>query len=324
MKKILVFSNGEKIGDGIIKLPLIYEINKRLPDYKIIWVTNLGTTVYKNQLKNISSQYIYQIIEKANLKPFFWQKISTEYDFNNTYFEYIFDTQKSIYRTIALKRIDCKHFISASANGFFSTKKINIHKKNRNYYLDDLLNLLNLNKFKKRDLNFKIPIPIFLEEKLNNIFFENKKYIGLAPGAGEKNKIWPIEKFIELGKYYLQKKFNIVLYLGPNEINIKQKLVKIFPEAIIPEDLIKGSSNIEIVMGSTKFLSCAIANDSGVSHMLSTNHCFLVKLFGPKNSKKFTPKSKFLKTISSKEYNSEDVSTIPLDRVILEINNLLK
>ena len=82
-------------------------------------------------------------------------------------------------------------------------------------------------------------------------------------------------------------------------------------------------SNIEIVMGSTKFLSCAIANDSGISHMLSTNYCNLLKLFGPKDSNKFTPKRKFLKTISAKEYNSNEVSIIPLDRVIGEVNNLL-
>ena len=42
-------------------------------------------------------------------------------------------------------------------------------------------------------------------------------------------------------------------------------------------------------MASTKFLKFAIANDSGVSHMLSTNECPLVKLFGPKDSDKFTP-----------------------------------
>ena len=34
-KKILVFSNGEKIGDGIIKLQLLHEIKSRLPDYKL-------------------------------------------------------------------------------------------------------------------------------------------------------------------------------------------------------------------------------------------------------------------------------------------------
>ena len=34
-KKILVFSNGEKIGDGIIKLKLLHEIKIRLPEYKL-------------------------------------------------------------------------------------------------------------------------------------------------------------------------------------------------------------------------------------------------------------------------------------------------
>ena len=156
-------------------------------------------------------------------------------------------------------------------------------------------------------------------------FEENlyKKYIGIAPGAGERNKIWPLEKFIEVGKFYEKKGFAIVLYLGPNEINLKEKILNIFPNAIIPEEIIKEYSNIEIVMGSTKFLSCAITNDSGISHMLSTKYCTLIKLFGPKDSNKFTPRNKYLKTISSTEYNSKDLDNIPVDRVILEINKIL-
>ena len=50
-KNILVFSNGEKIGDGLIKLPLLNEIKRRLPEYKIVWMTNGERTVYNNQLK---------------------------------------------------------------------------------------------------------------------------------------------------------------------------------------------------------------------------------------------------------------------------------
>ena len=53
-KKILVFSNGEKIGDGIIKLPLLYEIKKRLPEHKLVWVTNKGSTTYNDKLKFIA------------------------------------------------------------------------------------------------------------------------------------------------------------------------------------------------------------------------------------------------------------------------------
>ena len=134
MKRILVFSNGEKIGDGIIKLPLLYEIKKRLPGTKFYWMTNEGKTVYNNRLKNIASQYIDEIFEEVNLQPFFWKKISNKYEFENMKFNYILDTQKAVMRTIALKRIQSDIFISSSASGIFSNKKIPKKDKNRKYY----------------------------------------------------------------------------------------------------------------------------------------------------------------------------------------------
>ena len=57
-KKILVFSNGEKIGDGIIKLQLLHEIKTRLPDYKLYWLTNKGKTVYSSTLKSVSYTHL--------------------------------------------------------------------------------------------------------------------------------------------------------------------------------------------------------------------------------------------------------------------------
>ena len=84
MKSILVFSNGEKIGDGLIKLPFLYEIKRRLPDTKIYWMTNEGTTVYSDRLKNIASQYIDKIFEQVNLQFFFWKKISKNYPYFRT------------------------------------------------------------------------------------------------------------------------------------------------------------------------------------------------------------------------------------------------
>ena len=324
MKKILVFSNGEKIGDGIIKLPLLHEIKKRLPNYKLIWATNLGSTVYNKELKNIAKPYIHEIIEKVNLRPFFWNKISNKYQFKNQYYDFIFDTQKAVFRTAALKRIKCHHFISATANGLFSTVKVDLKKEKRNYYLDDLFDLLNLIKYDLPDNKFKIPIPFILEKKLKEVFNDETKYIGIAPGAGEKDKIWPLKNFIKVGKFFQEKNFKIVLYLGPSEINLKEQLLNEFPEAILPEEIIKGFSNIEIIISSTKFLSCAIANDSGVSHMLSSRYCPLIKLFGPKDSNKFTPYSDSLKTISAKEYDSKDVAAIPFERVIDEVKNILK
>ena len=310
--KFLVFSNGEKIGDGIIKLQLLHEIKKRFPEHKLIWMTNKGNTVYNNQLKTLARFYIDDVIEKANINPFFWNKISETYNFNNVFYDYIFDTQKAIYRTVALKRIKCKNFLSSAGNGLFSSFQLNFKKNDtRKYYLNDLFDLLNTLKMDTIDDSFRIEIPENLQNRLKEVFNINDKYLGIAPGAGEKNKIWPIEKFIKVGEYFEKKNFKIVFFLGPDEVDIRDRLISKFPKALIPEEIIKSYSNIEIVMGSTKFLTCALSNDSGISHMLSTKHCPLIKLFGPKNSNKFTPEHDNLKSITSTQFNSSYVKVIP-------------
>ena len=319
-KNILVFSNGEKIGDGLIKLPLLNEIKKRLPNNRLIWMTNKETTVYNNKLKNIAGQYIDEVIEQAEIKPFFWQKISDKYDFNKINIEFILDTQKAVVRTLALKRIKCNQFISGTASGIFSTKKIT--NKPRQYLLYDLLDLLSFIKDGDFDNNFKFPVPNDLYQCLENVFKDNKANIGFAPGAGEENKIWSIENFIKVAKYYEKKLYNLVFFLGPQEIKIKNLIKETFPEAIFPEELIKEFSSIEVVMASTKFLSCALSNDSGVSHMLSTNHCPLVKLFGPKDSEKFTPlNNKNIKVIKSRIFGSKNINAIEPNYVIKIIND---
>ena len=324
-KKILVYSHGEKLGDGIIKLPLLHEIKNRLPDFKLIWVTNKEKSAYNYQLKDFAFKYIDKIIEKVELSPFFWKKISNKYNFENEKYDYIFDTQKVVYRTIALKRIKSKNFISGAANGFFSSIKIETqNNEKRKYYLEELMDLLNLIKVKKIDNPFQISIPNTLEEKLTSIFDPNCQYFGIGPGAGEKNRIWPIENFIEIGKYFEKKNFKIVLFLGPNEQKIKKKLISIFPKAIIPEDLVSDFSNIETIITSSKFLNFALVNDSGLGHILSLGFCRLYKLFGHHDSNKFTPSKEKIISINSKEFKSLRIKDIPVAKVLNEIENHIK
>ncbi len=318
MKSILVFSNGEKIGDGIIKLPLLNELKRRFPNHNLFWMTDQGSTVYTSILKKISSNYIHKFYEQVNLNYFFSSKISNKYELEKEYFDIIFDTQKSVFRTLTLKRIKHKTFISGSASGLFSDIKLPKKlKKERKYYLEYLYDLLDLILKKEVDKNFKIPINKNIEISLKKIFLKNINYAGIAPGAGEKNKIWPINNFIEICKYLESKGFVLVFYIGPQEKDYQKILKDNFKNAIFLENekSLSNYSNIEIIMASTKFLKFAISNDSGVSHMLSTNYCPLIKLFGPKDSKKFTPKLKNLISVTSSELNSNKIEDISVQRV---------
>ena len=321
-KNILVFSNGEKIGDGIIKIQLLHEIKRRLPDYKLIWLAN-GTTVYNNKLKLFSDKYIDLTIENANLNPFFWKMITRNQFLIDSRFQYIFDTQKAVIRTIALKRLNHTFFISNSANGLFSTQKLIKKLNKKKYYLDELIDLLDNIKKINVDDNFKISIPSDIKKILYKFFKPKYKYIGIAPGAGEKDKIWPIDNFINIAKYFENKFFKIVWFLGPDEENIKRLIKNNFSDSIYPEELTNKFTSFEIVMATTKYLSCAISNDSGISHILSTKNCPLIKLFGKKDPKKFTPENDQIITISANEFNSDDISYIDKKFVIDKISQLV-
>ena len=79
----------------------------------------------------------------------------------------------------------------------------------------------------------------------------------------------------------------------------------------------------EIVMCSTKHLTCSLSNDTGTGHMLSTNLCPQLKLFCKYDPVKFTPKSRIIKIISSQEFNSKNINSIPVKEVIEKIEDLI-
>ena len=137
MKKILIFSNGEKIGDGLIKLPFIREIYSQFEHSHITWLV-YGTTVYATTLKNISSKYVNEVIDNSKLNLFPWNNISNNYDFSSKSYDIIIDTQKTVYKTLALRRI--KSIFKPSSMNNINTAFL-IKKKEKKF---ELLNIYNL------------------------------------------------------------------------------------------------------------------------------------------------------------------------------------
>lgn len=323
MKKILIYSGQDQIGDAIIKLPFLYYLRKEFPSDKIIWMTQLGT-VYKKELSIFINDYIDEFYDNTNLNLAPWKKISYNYNLENDNFDLIIDTQKSVRRTLALNRISSKCFISSSANFLFSSIKPKLIKKNNQYYLNDLLELLSLYSGNTIKNTFKLEVPDKIKKSLSKFFSIKNKYFGIAPGAGQDNKIWHIENYIKLAKHFQNEGYKIVIFLGPLEKLMKGKFDSELTNVIYPEDLLKEFNSPQVVMASTNFLKCAVSNDSGTSHMLSTNLCPLIKLFGPKNSIKFTPDylNKIM-NIKANQFGDNKINNIPVDYVIAQSEKII-
>ena len=325
MKNILIFSNREQIGDGIIKLPFVHELKVRFPNSKITWVTNSGKTVYNNLIKNIASQYIDEFYETVPLLSFFLRKKNINYNLNQK-FDIIIDTQKAVIRSLALRFLKSDIFISSSANWIFSDVKP--PKKNKiknNYYLNDLFFMLDLISTNNEKNNFILNIPDKLQNEVNKLFDKNLKYFGYSPGSATKERIWKIDNFIKVAKYFNNLNYIPTFFLGPLEKDLKNIILKEIPNAFFPEDSIKSYSGPEVVIAASKNIECSLANDSGTSHMLSIGTKFLIKIIGPSSSK-FTSKKENFHIIDSKEFGTKNVNIIKPEFVInyIEKNILAK
>ena len=326
-KNILVYSGGEAIGDALYKLNFIQNLRHNFPHSNITWLAGQGDTEYSKTLKPIIKKLIDKVIDdtKIGYKPlsefFKASPIKEKYDV-------IIDTQTVVLPTLILKKIKHSVFISATAKWIFSDFKPNnfsIKSLSLNERLNLFIQLLKNGKMKY----FKDDI--ILENKYtilaNQLLPEGNIYIGLSPGAGDKNKIWPLNNFIKIAQMQIIKKRIPVFFLGPAEKDLLKLIKRNVPKAIFPEwtDLAinSGIKGPILVIALAMKLKIAIANDSGTGHMFALSGTNLISLFSKHNASKYAPNAKKLSIIDSKKWGGTDPNLIPITEVEKEIENLM-
>ena len=326
-KSILVYSGGEAIGDALYKLNFIKNLRYNFPNSKITWLAGQGKTEYSHNLKPLVNNLIDEVIDnlKIGVNPFIefikTSPIKKEYDV-------IIDTQTVVLPTLCLKKIKHKIFLSASAKWIFSDLKPN-NLSTKNISLNDRLNifikLINNNEVQYCKEDIKIEDKYI---KLSNTLLpKGKTYIGISPGAGDKAKIWPLNKFVKLAQGQVNKNRIPVFFLGPDEKNLLEIIKKDVPQAIFPEwtdtAIKSGLKGPILVIALAKKVNVAIANDSGTGHMFAVAGTKLISLFSKHNAIKYAPNTKELIILDSKKWGGVDPNLIPLQEVEKSINKLL-
>ena len=326
-KSILVYSGGEAIGDALYKLNFIKNLRYNFPDSKITWLAGQGKTEYSYTLKPLVNNLIDEVVDnfKIGVNPFIEfikpSPIKKEYDV-------IIDTQTVVLPTLCLKKIKHKIFLSASAKWIFSDLKPNnfsIKNTSLNDRLNIFIKLINNNEVKYCKKDIKIEDKYI---KLSNTLLpKGKTYIGISPGAGDKAKIWPLNKFVKLAQGQVNKNRIPVFFLGPDEKNLLEVIKKDVPQAIFPEwtdtAIKSGLKGPILVIALAKKVNVAIANDSGTGHMFAVAGTKLISLFSKHNPIKYAPNTKELIILDSKKWGGVDPNLIPLQEVEKSINKLL-
>ena len=304
-KRILVFSMGEVIGDGLIKLPFIAGLRAALPESELNWCAAGGSTVYTTSLSRVLSGYVDRVITGAP---------GAGYDL-------VIDTQQHVLRS-SQARLAGRRFVSGAtlwrrAYGPRSWPEPLIGR------LGALLDVAQPGAA-LRPLALTDAAALAAAEEL---LPAGPRYVGFAPGAGGAEKKWPLERYLDLSERAALGGATPVFFVGPEDAKVVALIQDRLPTALLPEwDRTDGHADVRgplLVIALAARLSAAVANDAGPGHMLAAAGTPLLTLQKDRRKAvKFRPASPELEMLIAEDYGSE-MAALPLDAAWAALQRLL-
>lgn len=328
VQTILIYSMGEVIGDGLIKLPFIAGLRAAFPDARITWCAAKGDTVYAGPLKAVVAGYIDEILTDgptgdAPLDVLPWVK-----PFGGRTFDLVIDTQENLRRSLVARRAVAgqghgNRFVSAAAQARKPGWPVAVVER-----LARLLALATDGTGTPRPLVLTNPTAADAARALlPTAHYGGPVYVGLAPGAGGQDKRWPLERYLELARRIEASGRKAVFFFGPDEAADAQAAREALPEALFPEkDRTDGFTDVKgplLAIALAGRLTAAVANDAGPGHMLAAGGAPLLSLQKDhRKAVKFRPAARHLELLVAEDYG-QDMAALPLDVVDAALQRLI-
>lgn len=141
--------------------------------------------------------------------------------------------------------------------------------------------------------------------------------VGLFVGAGHPSRCWSLEKFAELaGRLIAHGGCNILVFLGPEEKHLADRLRSLFPDqTIVIQDL-----DLLTFMAAVSMLRVFVTNDTGPMHLAALGGTPIVLLLDRRAPDTFLPFTEKRRVLN--DHVLEDLSVDEVFKATLEtINN---
>ena len=322
--KILVYNSGGGLGDSIQIFDLINSLIAKFGSDNIYYLS-----AHKNHFNHALSDYNLKPKElKTNIIYFgfrWWHLLVSKKkilkDNSLQKFDLIIDIQSKLRNTIILKQFPSNKFYSSTFNFKFCSEKKD-YKSTKFENINILRNIELLISDEIPQTKFKlnsIDLKYFQEAKR---LLPDNNYIGFSMTQGNvyRKKSWPIDKFLNIAEQVSKKNKKPVFFVEKNNKELIHKIKSNINNALFPE-MESSFSGPPLVTALSSRLEKAISIDNGVMHMMSLAEIPMIILFGPTNSKKFSPKLKNIEILDSKTlYQSDDITKITENDVMSVLN----
>jgi ADP-heptose:LPS heptosyltransferase len=305
-RTIMVYSMGEVIGDGLIKLPFIAALRDAYPDAHIAWCAGKAEvgTVYAGPLKPIVAGCIDEILTAEPTGSKFSDHFGNP--FGGRRFDLVIDTQSNLARSLFARRA-ARDFISPSGGFLLSRARPPKDEAWPETMLGRLARLLELARGRAVPLR---PLPLKDPRSLaaaRALLPDGPAYIGFAPGAGGVEKRWPLDRYIALARLAAAAGYAPVFFIGPKEAGEDAAIRAALPAALLPQlnraDDFADVDGPLLTIALAGRLKAAVANDAGPGHMLAAGGAPLLSLpLTRGKAAKFKPSASRLRQIVAEDF----------------------
>ena len=328
-RSILVYVTSDvdnALGENVLKLPLLLALSAAFPQARIAWVPGTSGAFYlRNQLAALVDGRIDEFITDLAVPTDPLAALFARHPILERHFDLIVDAQRCFGRTMFLRRIPHRRFISGTWRFVLSHAAPPRGMPRRPPRLTDkLLGLAAAAAGRPIPVPNPIPLPQKLRDRAAQLLPQGRCcYVGLSPGAGnkDKGKCWPLDGFVAVARRQSERGRVPVFLLGPEEHEWHAPLREALPAALFPEQDGTGGGfagpSLTAALGER--LAAAVANCSGTGHLLAAGGSPMVSLYGPTRPEKYAPFSRALICLKAQDYGSDRIDAIPLDAVLAAI-----
>ncbi|OGT35290.1 MAG: hypothetical protein A2W28_08405 [Gammaproteobacteria bacterium RBG_16_51_14] len=321
---VMVYVNGDALGDSLLKLPALMALRSAFPGHHITWFSGRGKSIFAGKFAPLVAGAIDSVQDQISLGVS-WRELLVSPPGNHCFYDTIIDTQSFIRTTLILKKVPHNLFISPTVAFFFSDRKPARPGKQTGPVYERILQLVQLACGRRIEPDFSIHLPEHYHAIAMTLLPDGHQYIGFAPGAGQRIKCWPLDRFIEIGRRQSRHGRQPVFFLGPQEKDWVSTIRAALPDALFPEqtEIAQATGGPLLTIALAGRVLAGVANDSGTGHIMAIAGRPLISLFGPSNVEKFAGDYPNKKIISAGRYGGTGMHLIPVDDVSNELDLLL-
>ena len=323
-RPIAVLVDREGLGDALLKLPFLRAIRRGFPGRPVWWIATHQTSM-AHELSPFASPLLERVIEHAGLTGKNRAVMARLRELPP--FGMVFDSRTHI-PSVLLARMLMTHsdFFACLPGYVLSDRRPPGRRTRPRNIAERMLSLAEAALGGKADWQGTLEVSPAAQALAEQRLPAGPRYVGIATGSREVRKNWPVERYIVLARELHASGRVPAFLIGPQERERLEQLRAGAPFALFPEaaPLDPGVARLELAVALCHRLEAAVANDSGIGHLIGAAGTPLVTLFGPTDAARWAPFTAKGVVVKAQQFGGKTMDAIPVDAVLRALDRVIQ